>query len=252
MKRVVRTAEMDDESFGYQKARQDLREEDLKRYGIQTIFVDDYSEITEVLRELENAVLANNVFISGSADFFEGDWEKAKVEELAYKLANQLVKEDFRVTSGFGLGIGSSVINGVLDEIYSSRYKHTSEHLCLRPFPQGIVDVEERKAKWKKYREDIIEENGVVIFMMGNKKVDGKKSIADGCLQEYEIAKKNKCVIIPIGSTGDAAEIIYNEMKNDKQNYPYLEKYFDILGKETDIDKIVGAVIEILKDKRIV
>lgn len=252
MKRVVRTAEMDDESFGYQKARQDLREEDLKRYGIQTIFVDDYSEITEVLRELENAVLANNVFISGSADFFEGDWEKAKVEELAYKLANQLVKEDFRVTSGFGLGIGSSVINGVLDEIYSSRYKHTSEHLCLRPFPQGIVDAEERKAKWKKYREDIIEENGVVIFMMGNKKVDGKKSIADGCLQEYEIAKKNKCVIIPIGSTGDAAEIIYNEMKDNKEDYPYLEKYFDILGKETDIDKIVGAVIEILKDKRIV
>ena len=75
---------------------------------------------------------------------------KAKVEELAYKLANQLVKEDFRVTSGFGLGIGSSVINGVLDEIYSSRYKHTSEHLCLRPFPQGIVDVEERKAKGNK------------------------------------------------------------------------------------------------------
>ena len=59
-------------------------------------------------------------------------------------------------------------------------------------------------------------------------------------------------MIIPIGSTGDAAEIIYNEMNDNKEDYPYLEKYFDILGKETDIDKIVGAVIEILKDKRIV
>ena len=57
---------------------------------------------------------------------------------------------------------------------------------------------------------------------------------------------------MPIGSTGDAAEIIYNEMKNDKANYPYLEKYFDILGTERDIDKIVGAVIEIVKAKRIV
>ena len=66
------------------------------------------------------------------------------------------------------------------------------------------------------------------------------------------MAKKSKCIIIPIGSTGDAAEIIYNEMKNDKQNYPYLEKYFDILGTEIDIDKIVGAVIEIVKAKRIV
>ena len=252
MKRVMKTDKMDDESFGYQKARQDLREEDLKRYGIQTIFVDDYSEITEVLRELERAVLANNIFISGSADFFEGVWEKRRVEELAYKLANQLVQEEFRVTSGFGLGIGSSVINGALDEIYSSRYKHISEHLCLRPFPQGIVDVEERKSKWKKYREEIIEENGVVIFMFGNKNVDGKKSIADGCLQEYEIAKKSKCVIIPIGSTGDVAEIIYNEMKDNGIEPPYLEKYYDVLGIETHIDKIVSAVIEIVKTKRIV
>lgn len=252
MKRVVRSDSMDDESFGYQKAKQDLREEDLKRYGIQTIFVDDYSEITEILRELESAVLANNIFISGSADFFEGIWEKSKVEKLAYKLANQLVKEEFRVTSGFGLGIGSSVINGALDEIYSSKYRHISEHLCLHPFPQGIVDVEERKAKWKNYRENIIKKNGVVIFMVGNKMVDGKKKIADGCLQEYEIAKKNKCVIIPIGSTGDAAEIIYNEMNGNKADYPYLERFFDMLGVETDIDKIVDAVLEIVKAKRLV
>ncbi len=64
--------------------------------------------------------------------------------------------------------------------------------------------------------------------------------------------KKNRCVIIPIGSTGDAAEIIYNEIKDNKTDYPYLEKYLDILGTETDIDKIVSAVIEIVKAKRII
>lgn len=103
-----------------------------------------------------------------------------------------------------------------------------------------------------KYREDIIEENGVAIFMMGNKMVDGKKTIADGCLQEYQIAKKNNCILIPIGSTGDAAKVIYNEMKGNKEDYPYLEKYFDILGTETDIDKLVEIVVEIVKTKRVV
>lgn len=252
MKRVAKTDEMDDESFGYQKARQDLREEDLKRYGIQTIFVDDYSEITEILKELESAVLANNIFISGSADVFDEVWGKSKVEALAYKLANQLVKKEFRVTSGFGLGIGSSVINGALDEIYSSSCKRISDYLCLRPFPQGIVDVEERKSKWTKYREDIIKENGVAIFMMGNKSVDGKKTIADGCYQEYQIAKNNNCMLIPIGSTGGTAKIIYDEMSDNKEDYPYLEKYFDILGTETDIDKLVEIVVEIVKTKRVV
>lgn len=253
MKRVVRTDTTGDVDFGYKKARQDLREEDLKRYGIQTVFVDDYSEITEILREAENAVLVNNIFISGSADFFEGDWTKSRVDELAYKLANQLVKEEFRVTSGFGLGIGSSVINGALDEIYSSRFKHMDEHLCLRPFPQGIANADERKSKWKKYREEILSETGVAIFIVGNKKdAEGKKAIADGCLQEYQIAKEKRCIIIPIGSTGDAAATIYADVKTNKDQYPYLEKYLDMLGTETDIDKIVSTVTEIVKTQRTV
>lgn len=253
MKRVVRTDTMSDVDFGYQKARQDLREEDMKRYGIQTVFVDEYSEITEILREAENAVLVNNVFISGSADFFEGGWTKTRVDELAYKLANQLVKEDFRVTSGFGLGVGSSVINGALDEIYSSRFKHMDEHLCLRPFPQGIANADERKAKWKKYREEIVSETGVAVFMVGNKKdAEGKKVIADGCLQEYQIAREKRCVIIPIGSTGDAAATIYTDVKTNKDQYPYLENYLDMLGTETDIDKIVSTVTKIVKAQRTV
>lgn len=251
MKRVVKTEDMDGESFGYQKARQDLREEDLKRFGIQTVFVDDYSEITEILIALENAILANNVFISGSAVFFEGEWSKEKIEELAYKLSNGLVKEEFRVTSGFGLGIGSSVINGALDEIYNNKYKQISEHLCLRPFPQGIKDENERKLKWKKYREDILSENGVAIFLSGNKKVGGSKSIADGCLQEYEIAKQNKCMIIPIGTTGDVARYIYDDIKDNIEKYPYLKDYIDILGTEKDIEKIISIVIGIMKANRI-
>jgi len=253
MKRVMRTDTSSDVDYGYQKARQDLREDDMKRFGIQTVFIDDYSEITEILREVEKAVLANNVYISGSADFFEVNWTKAKVDELAYKLANNLVKEDFMVISGFGLVIGSSVINGALDEIYSNRFRHMDDYLCLRPFPQGIANAEERELKWKKYREEILSDAGVVIFMFGNKKdAEGKKVIADGCLQEYQIAKEKRCLIIAIGSTGDAAATIYADVKTNRDQYPYLEEYLDLLGTETDADKIVCAVLEIVKAQRIV
>lgn len=251
MKKVIQTASMTDEEFGYQKARQDLREDDLKRYGVQTIFVNDYSEITDILRTLERAVLSNNVFISGSADFYNDEWPNAKIEDLAYQLANQLIQEGFKVTSGFGLGIGSSVINGALDAIYTKKFKHIDEHLCLRPFPQGIADPNERKAKWKKYREEILYNNGVAIFMIGNKKnMQGEKVIADGCLQEYQIAEENKCIIIPLGTTGDAAASIYDTVKAAKPNYPYLESYWEILRTETNLDNLVNAVISIAKNQR--
>lgn len=253
MKRVKQTTEMTAEEFGYQKARQDLREEDLKRYGIQTVFIDDYSEITQMLREIEIAIRSNNVFISGSADFFNDNWTKDKIERLAYKLSNKLVKEGFKVSSGFGVGIGSSVINGALDEIYGSKFKHMDEHMCLRPFPQGIMDEDERKAKWRKYRESILSENGIAIFIMGNKKnCANEKVIADGCLQEFEIAKEHNCSIIPIGCTGDAATKIYDVVKEDVAHFSYLEHYMDLLGTESDIDKIVDSVIEIAKTQRII
>ena len=256
MKKVKKEDCSTDEEYGYKKAKEELREQYLKRYGIQTVFLNDYSEIPDILHEVEKAVLANNVFISGSCDFYDG-WTKEQVEELAYKLANALVKEEFRVTSGFGLGIGSSVINGALDEIYSNKYKHMDEHLCLRPFPQGISDEEDRKAKWMKYREEILDDNGVTVFIFGNKKdADGKKVIADGCIQEYTIAKNKGRMIIPVGSTGDAAAAIYAAAKADhdadNSKYAYLNEYWKALDEETNIDKIVEMILEIVKAQRTV
>lgn len=255
MKKINRCDCHDDEEFGYRRAKEELRDQYLKKYGIQTVFINDFDEIPEILNNVEEKVLANNVFISGSASFYENGWSKEKVEELSYKLANELVKSDFRVTSGFGLGIGSSVINGALEEIYVSKFKHLDEHLCLRPFPQGIADDDERISKWKKYREEILEDNGIAIFMFGNKRgTDNKKTLADGCIQEYNIAKEKGRVIIPIGSTGDVAEIILKTVKKeryaDSTKYDYLDKYLDSLSEEKDVDKIVGIVLEIVKNIR--
>lgn len=194
--------------FGYEIAKQELRAKDLARYGIQTVFVDDYSEITDILLDIELAVKRNNVLISGSADDY-ADWGRDKAEELAGKISQELVKNNFKVTSGFGLGIGSSVINGALTEIYQSQYKHTDEYLCLRPFPQGIKDADERKRVFAQYLKDMITDTGVAIFLFGNKKdpTDSSKLIeATGCWEEFVFARDNKNVIVPIGSTGFMAK----------------------------------------------
>ena len=230
-----------------------MREADLSRQGVQIVYVDDFAEITDMLREIETAINANNVFISGSADFYDGDWTKEKAEELAYKLSNQLVKQSYKVTSGFGLGIGSSVINGALDEINKHKYNHVDEHLCLRPFPQNIVDPDERAIKWKEYREEILSNNGIAVFIFGNKKDSkGNKVEANGCWQEYQIAKQKDCLIIPIGSTGDVAEKILEDLKLDKDLYCYIEDSVDILEKEKDVNKIIETVLKIANKRRIV
>ena len=155
-KRVQENEFSDPAEYRYCKARQDMQEENLRNYGIQTVFVDSYDEITDILREIERVSKLYNVFISGSAYEYTAPWNEQQAETLAKKLAGALVHEECRITSGFGLGLGSAIINGALDIIYNEKYRHIDEHLCLRPFPQNIPDPDERAKRWKEYREALL------------------------------------------------------------------------------------------------
>ena len=241
-----------DKEFGYDLAKQDMQIENLKQYGIQTILVDQFNEITEILRKVEESCKMNEVFISGSADVYPDLWNKEQAQALVRELAAALVKRDYRITSGFGLGIGSWVINSALDVVYREKNRHTDRYLRLRPFPQNITDPDERKQLWTKYRQDMISDVGVAIFLFGNKKstkneVELNPINATGCMEEFEIARSSGKYIIPIGSTGFAAKEIYDKVKEDIKRYPYLKEYMDLLGTETDVTKIVEAVLTILE-----
>ena len=233
----------------YRKAKQELRIKDLRRYGIQAILLDNYDEITDILSRVERGSLSKNIFISGSLSAYGAPWTKETVELFAFSLARKLVHEDFRIISGFGLGIGSSVINGALEEIMQSKYKHVDEHLCLRPFPQVITGPTPQEQLWRKYREDMIKQAGIAIFMFGNKTTDNGVVIpADGMLEEYEIARETQTAIIPIGSTGWVALKILDDVKKNIVDYPYLEKYLEDLNTCTDPEKLVTLIKTIISN----
>ena len=250
-RRVQRDDYENNEEYEYNLSKQDMQADDLSRYGVQTVFVNDYAEITDILKEIEHEYKTKNVFISGSACDFTHPWNQAMAYDFAEMLASELVKNDCRITSGFGLGIGSSVINGALNVIFSDKYRHVDEHLCLRPFPQNISDPTERDARWTKYREDMLEETGVSVFIFGNKedKTTGNIVDADGCFEEYRIAKAKGNIIIPIGSTGYAAKAILEDVKKHITDYDYLKDYITDLETETDIDKLVSLVVKIINNQ---
>jgi len=209
-----------DEDFQYSKIKQELKIKDLKRFGIQALLIDEYSEITEVLRLIKTKLKRQNIFISGAAHDY-GDFEKYRAEQLVFDLSKKLAEKNYKIISGFGLGIGSSVINGVLSSVYSSQKKHLDDYLILRPFPQNISDPSKRKELWKKYREDMISESGIALFFFGNKLVDGKVEDSDGLLQEFEIAHRQGVKVIPIGLTGFVSKKIWDKVMADtKEFYP--------------------------------
>ncbi|MEG3071856.1 MAG: hypothetical protein HQP61_07285 [Peptococcaceae bacterium] len=249
-KRVQKEQGESEEDFVYRKVKQDLREKDLKRYGIQAIFINEYEEITDILREIEISVYKNNIFISGSVEQFDSPWDNVKSGNFAFQLAKELVKRNYKITTGFGLGIGSSIINGALNEIYTTKYKHIDEYLCLRPFPQGIINPDERKTLFTKYRQEMLTQVGIAIFMFGNKEKDGMIINADGCWEEYEIAKSLGKIIIPLSCTGYVAKEILEDIKKNINDFSYLKDYILVLESTVNPKDLVNLTVKIVDSVR--
>lgn len=235
-----------DADFAYRKAKQNFIVDDLRRYGIEAVLLESYDDIPNVLEKIETQCNLKNLFLSGSISMDTTSWTIKQAEEFAKTLSNKLAAKKTHITSGYGLGIGSAVITGVFNEVKSKKYAHFDDYLKLYPFPQPGVG-EDFKAIWHDYRRKMMADCGVAIFMFGNKKDDsGKCVIANGMIDEYEVAKAKKAILIPIASTGEASEQIYNQMFSARAEYPYLEKYWDVLKTEKLPEKLAKVIIEII------
>lgn len=204
--------------YEYAHRKHDLFIEDLKRYNIRVLLIDEYSEITDILNEINKRLNHNNVFISGSAQEY-GAYTEEEALSFIQLLSESLIKKNFNIISGFGLGVGSSVIIGALREIYMHTKSVHENQLLLRPFPQGIENATTRQALWKEYREDMISRAGVSIFLFGNKSNDTGIILANGMQSEFEIAVERHNLIVPVGCTGYVAYEIWNKIEKSMSDF---------------------------------
>lgn len=241
----------DKESYLYAKVKQELKIEDLVRYGIHSILVKEYSDITNILREIDKRLKRSNIFISGAAHNYE-PFSEDRAKELIHKLSYRLAERNYKIISGYGLGIGSMVINGALEYKYQSDYRNLDDLLILRPFPQiqsGDKSISER---WTDYRNEIISQAGIAIFMFGNKlDIEGKKVLSSGMKEEFDICLQHNVIPIPIGCTGSISREFWNDVvKNHRHLYSDDESLLvklEAIGKDdiTD-DEIISKVVAIV------
>lgn len=239
--------------YDYRLTKFRHRINDLRHYSISAVVVDSYEQITQILEELLNRYKASKVFISGSAHCYES-YEENDVDAFIYELSKALIKKDYKIISGFGKGIGSSVINGSLAGINEYRDRDIKNYLILRPFPQNIVDLSKRKYVFTEYRENMLSEAGLAIFMFGNKpSQEGSSIVADGVLEEYNISKKKGVKVIALGCTGGAAKKIWEEQMAEFEtyfpstSYPGLKSLYEKLGeKDLSLEECKKLVLEIL------
>ncbi|WP_163082419.1 SIR2 family protein [Acinetobacter baumannii] len=246
LRRVQQFVGEDLADFEYREKKQKYFIEDLQRVGVETLLVKEYSEITEILKEVESAFKKRTVFISGAAHDFQ-PYTKDEVEKFIFELSKEIIKLDFRVISGFGLGIGSSVIAGAIDELLSSGKRITEDDLILRPFPQTTSGEKTLPELWTAYRKDMISFAGISLFLFGNK-IDGttgKIIDSTGMIEEFEIAKANDCILLPVGATGSMAKKLAERVA--KENLQPDISLENITNEIDDLSVLKQNILGILK-----
>ncbi|KZL00519.1 MULTISPECIES: SIR2 family protein [unclassified Pseudovibrio] len=255
---ILRTVQLkdclDEAEFEYRKRKQDYFVQDLLGYGIQSLMIDEYHEITEILDDLEKQYRRDTVFVSGAAHSYSPRDEE-ETHEFVAELSKAIIEENFRVVSGFGLGIGSAVITGALEQIYM-KYGETirGERLILRPFPQSPTNGQDLAKLWTEYRRDMLSFSGIAIFIFGNKLVGDDIVLSNGMRQEFEIAKEKGLFLLPIGATGYMAKELWDEVNSDfeKYNGPVsqpIKDCFSKLGNDCiTFEDILSNVMTILNE----
>lgn len=216
--------------------------EDLeRRYQIRVLLVDDYSDILDVLIELNQRIRNKKVFISGA--FTTDD---TVIEEYSHALSKSLTaklfENDYRIVNGIGRRFGTHIIGYANEHLAKKGVKNTERYLMVQPF---VGNKKESPLEKRQLREKVIGQCGAAIFVFGDidkNSVDG----TSGVLEEFEIAKAQGKIIIPIRSPGMISEKIWNETKRNITEYPYLEKVIDSLDTTTNPDMLSQLIVYIL------
>jgi Sir2- and TIR-associating SLOG family len=157
-----------------------------------------------------------------------------------------------RLISGFGLGVGSAAIAGALGVILSEAAPNLEKSLLLRPFPHEPPAGLDMATFQNRYRDGMIQQAGLCVFIGGFKEGSGGKSvIANGVLEEFESAKRLGRIVVPIGATGGAAAKIWDRIRKSGVSPASLTKAeFDRLGdpgqSPSDLANIVQKAIKAL------
>lgn len=236
--------------------KQRLFENNLQNYGIQTIELSEFSEITELLKNLILKNKMQTVFISGAF----ADKDNVEKKTFISELSKRVIEQKLKIINGYGLGVGSSVVEGSYSEIYkNSAFVDSSKYIKIYPFFQSPKNTEKRKSFMTKYRTEMISQIGVAIFVFGTKlDADNKEILSNGMQEEFDIAYKNNDFLIPVGSTGGMSVELWKTVSSNLDPCGYdtdelkelFNKLNDISYDEKSRDDLLDVIFRIIELKR--
>lgn len=249
MARIKKTDDESDENYEYKKRKQEHNIEDLKQYGIQTVLVDNFLEITSMLKEIRHRISSKNVFISGA---FEED-SSGTYAKYAHDISKWLIEKGYHIHTGYGKNVGAEIVAGAFSacEKSKTKIKNFNRSVFLYPFPyQKIMNEDERKIAYTELRKNAILRTHITIIINGTKKKTKRSSlvVSDGVLEEGRLSLDQGNIVIPLAVTGGAASELWDDINNSKSSYSQTAD-FQALSRGTTFEAVFEAVKKIVKTR---
>ncbi len=212
-----------------------------KNYNVKVVIIDDYAQVPKILENIYNKSIEKNIFISGSLDDYSDETELF-ANNLLKNITVKLLENGYNLCTGMGRKIGYFVSGPAIQYLLSNGVNNIDKRIQIRPFDDNRTPEEITS-----YRKYLIDKNNILLFVFGQNFVNGISADSKGVLEEYELAEKMGKKIIPIGTTGFAAQQIMEKVNKNITKYPYLEGYHELLMREKDVNKISNAVLTIVQ-----
>lgn len=189
------------------------------------------------------------LFVGGTVSEKASFKEKQKVEKSCYKLASELLKSNYKIISGLGRVVGTSMVSAVYAYKRDSGCQTFDDYMEIFPFPR-IVDRRKKSTVEQFYsmnRLNMIEQCVLSLFVFGRNTKHGERN---GLLEEFNIAgsKFIPRVVIPSDkyySKSLYKTIISTDMEGIKStNY---RKNYRTLSDNIDFDKKIKTVVDLFE-----
>ncbi|RZL78243.1 MAG: hypothetical protein EOP32_22390 [Rhodococcus sp. (in: high G+C Gram-positive bacteria)] len=220
----------------------------MKRYGLETVLLDEYDEVRSLLSEVDQRLRRRHVFVGGSALTAE-PFGQPRLDQFSKAVGTLIINMGRNLVSGFGLGVGAAVLTGAAEEVYRQG-SDPSRRLRLFPFPQPIPGESRDRALDEEWRQGMLRNAGLAVFLSGNRHGgDGHPEPATGVLREFEIAVDNGARPLPVGATGWVASDLHSKVgERFEELLPGASREaFDLLGRsEATDEELLKALKELI------
>lgn len=223
---------------------------------------------------------SSSIFISGALYWDEKNNQEAENCLFARVLSKKILGNGFRIVTALGNTIGDEILAATYEHLFSEtngtdallQNSISNQYLMTIPFPYEILckgtinDTSSRYVGLQ--RRTLIGECSIAIFIFGNKKEEVQSDVpykeSNGMIEEFKIAQKMGCLVVPVGATGYAAHSLYkncdnsfadtfgpfvskNEMAGLKYRFEQLNpNNFDPMSLES-CEELANAVIDFIK-----